>query len=227
MSAQDARCRRGSFKTFLGLSAVGALAVAMAGSAALGAHAQEKAEFANTDTRFLEVSRSVPGFGGAFIRDGSLHIWLTQPSSKLRDQAQAALIQSAGSEFDIENVQVHSADYSFDQLYEWHSAIIDVLSIDGVILTDIDDRSNRIRIAVESLEAQASLVEAELSEQGVPRAAVDIVAGSPVRAAPTTPLGGRLSRFWPTAVLVVTLIGFAFTLRRSLSRKRRSKQVVG
>jgi hypothetical protein len=77
-------------------------------------------------------------------------------------------------------VELRAADYGFAQLKRWHDELSPrVLALPGVVLTDIDERQNRLVIGVERAELSAQ-IEAELRQLGVPQAAARIVESEPV-----------------------------------------------
>ena len=71
-------------------------------------------------------------------------------------------------------VQVLPAKFGFLELKKWHDQLaMQVLEIPGLVLTDIDDATNRLLIGVESSEAR-DLVEQEAAALDIPRQAVEI-----------------------------------------------------
>lgn len=209
------------------------LVAVLCGSLSLEAHgmdgdasfsaAERKLSGDDSDSRFLKVSHEVPEFGGSYIDRGSLYIWLTRPTDELRDQARAELVSVGGTDFDADEVVALKAEYSFEQLYRWHNDAVDVLSIDGVVLTDIDERINRLVIEVEDPRKQEGQVEAELSESGVPRAAVNIVKGSPIQFAQTD--NRRLLAAAVAAVVLLVAVVVLLVRRRSRRQGVRSQSI--
>ncbi|HYZ90800.1 MAG TPA: hypothetical protein VFA34_00235 [Actinomycetota bacterium] len=191
---------------------LGGLLATIACALALPSSAQEG------DARFLEVTRRVPQFGGAYVEGESLHLWLTRPSQELQEKAVAALLEAVGSEFETDEIVLLKADYSFKQLYRWHQAATNVLSIDGVVFTDLNERKNRIDVGTQDPERHRSAIEAELSKSGVPLKVVRIVRADPMRPAPQPWLNDAALLLIVFAV--VLLIGAGSLLRASLRRHR-------
>lgn len=172
----------------------------------------------DSDSRFLAVSRKVPEFGGAYVTEGSVHLWLTKPTDELRDLARTALIEVVGVEFDTRNVVVLKAAYSFEQLYRWHDAAVGVLSIEGVVYTDINERTNHLEVGAENPVEQKASIEAKLSESEVPRAAVDIVKADPIYPVPNSQR--KYGYLLGAAVGIIVAAGLL--LRRVVSSRRRA-----
>jgi len=133
------------------------------------------------DDQLADVAKSVPGFGGMFIsEDGALELLLLEGT-------QASLAENAISAvFQLDavprgKVRVRPAQYGFVQLKQWHDAVsTDVLSLNGVVFTDLDESKNRLRIGVENSGMQKA-VENKLAVSGVPQEAVIIEVTDPVR----------------------------------------------
>ena len=136
------------------------------------------------DDRFAGVAQKVQEFGGLFLGDnGSIvYIYLTD-LSKQNDVELAIAEVLNDDRLAGKRVKVLQGQYGWLQLKDWHERMISVLSLPGVILTDIDESKNRLSVGIESLEVR-SAVEQVLAELTIPRAAVDIVVTEPIRAIP-------------------------------------------
>ncbi len=73
----------------------------------------------------------------------------------------------------VSELRVYQGQYDFLQLRELNRRMSSVLLIPGVVFTDIDERRNRLLVAVEHAATQAR-VEAALLQNNVPRDAVII-----------------------------------------------------
>ena len=140
------------------------------------------------DERFGQVAMRVPGFGGMYLAGNTLMVYLTNPS-----QAAAAVdaIQSvfgAGA-IPAAGVQFLPARYGFAQLAAWHARMGSLFSIPGVFLTDIDERTNTLKVGVTSAAA-APAVQTRLPLLGIPQAAVRVVPMQPFR--PTAALRDQI-----------------------------------
>lgn len=164
------------------------------------------------DDRFAATAEQVPAFGGLFYdHTGQLTIYVLESEPDVQ-QAVNAIMASLGHVdkrgLDLEAIRVLPARYNFAQLKQWHDRLFaPVFSVPGVVLTDVDEASNRVRIGVESLEAAAD-VEEKLAELGIPRQAVLVEQTEPIRALATLrdyvrPLQGGLQ---------ITFSGFLCTL---------------
>jgi hypothetical protein len=130
------------------------------------------------DEKFAKIAQSVPSFGGLFFDSHqNLNIYLT-------DQMQIASAQSEiasvlGISVPQANVRVLKGEYNFVQLKRWHDRLVDLFEIEGVVLTDIDETQNRLKVGVERAEL-ADFVAQELSKMGIPSQAVEIAVTEPV-----------------------------------------------
>ena len=78
-------------------------------------------------------------------------------------------------------VRILAGDYDFVELKQWRDGMnAEVLGLPGVILTDIDEVRNRLRVGVERADVVAA-VEDRLARFGVPREAVLIEVTQPIR----------------------------------------------
>jgi hypothetical protein len=138
---------------------------------------------ATLDERFAAIAQRVSGFGGMF-RDGDvLKVYLV-------DRGQGAAAERAIAEtfgprrIPARGVQVLQAQYPFLQLRAWQEQMGALFDLPGVILTDIDESTNRLEVGVDQ-PGTISAVEQELARLRIPRAAVNIVITEPVRYAAT------------------------------------------
>lgn len=166
---------------------------------------------------FLEVSTRVPEFGGAYLSEGALHIWLTVPTDANLLRAQRALRQFGGSDFESDKAVAHRGKYTFQQLHQWRGELTELVSIDGVTGTDIDERINRVVIGVDNPESLSSSLESQLSASDVPRDAVEVVQQDPLAQIP----GKTNFRPYFVVAIVATLLISALLLIRHRRRDRR------
>ena len=126
------------------------------------------------DDYFTYVTALSPSFGGMFLANGALNIYLKNPSEKAK--AVDAITAVFGRErIPAGGVQVLKGDYDFHQLKEWYNRIGSVFNIHGVVYTDIDERANRLTVGVEN-QAAAEAAQQQLATQRIPSAAVNIIA---------------------------------------------------
>jgi len=133
------------------------------------------------------IAREVPTFGGMYVDRPTLYVWLTDGGQSLDAAVEAIRRNWPTDKFENFTPVALRAKYSFLQLDAWHEQMDGVLSIDGAIYTDRDERNNRLTAEVEDLAAQGPAVEAELKRVGVPLAAVDIIQEEPILQAPALP----------------------------------------
>lgn len=130
------------------------------------------------DDQLHEVAEKVPGFGGMFLEEDILKVYLVNPEKK--SAAEEAIASVFGRErIPREGIQVLRGEYSFTQLKEWHNRMGGLFDIQGVFYTDVDESSNRLKVGVKSSDLSGP-VEKELKQQGIPRDAFIIEQTEPV-----------------------------------------------
>ena len=137
------------------------------------------------DRALLELNGEVSGFGGLFYdENGALNVYVQRGLSTLSEGALKEtfanyLARPVREDFSAQglaggsaqrDLEVLSGDYTFRDLLEWR-AQVDALGVEGVVLTDADERLNRVRVGVRDAAARADL-EARLAEQDIPLDAV-------------------------------------------------------
>jgi len=132
------------------------------------------------DDLFNEVVRRTAGFGGAYIEGDVLVVHLLVPVPAQRVVAENAFTAVFGRErIPSGGVRVLQGQYDFRQLKTWHDGMGSLFDIPGVIFTDIDERTNRLAVGVES-EDDFGAVEQELTRLGIPVAAVNLKITEPI-----------------------------------------------
>ena len=82
-------------------------------------------------------------------------------------------------------LQVLKGDFDYLTLDGWHNRVTpEALAIPGTVFTDLDERSNRVRIGVEDGTAEVG-VKRLLARLGIPAAAVIVERSAPIRLAAT------------------------------------------
>ncbi len=158
------------------------------------------------DDKLVEVNKGMPGFGGMFFDDnGDLNVYLVDAKEGLNPQAlavQKVQVESAitsvfGSELlsqgavQRDNLQgqalpkaaelkILKAQYDVAQLADWRTSANKTFDVPGVVFTDLDESSNRVRIGYTSTASRAQ-IETELTKQGVPLEAVIFEETEPVK----------------------------------------------
>jgi len=173
------------------------------------------------DDQFVAVAERIPEFGGAWVTDQEggrvLHVWLTEPSATRAEAAQRALVDEFGSHFADASVEPLQAQYSFMELKRWSDrAFPEVLAVPGVVFTDIDERRNRLLIALEDPSRHESAVRVKLEALDVPLRAVIIEQASPFERVSEQSNGG----FSWTAV-AIACVALSAAAGFAIHRKRR------
>jgi hypothetical protein len=151
-----------------------------AAQAALPAPAQGNAN--GLEKRFAELEQAVPGFGGYFIENGKLTAYVTSPGRSA--QARAALEPvlrelPANARQRVSEIQVRQGRYSFSQLARWRDKMPGVMGVRGVVLVDVDEAHNVIRVGVENAGLEQA-VRAQSRKAGVPDEAVVVSVHEPI-----------------------------------------------
>ena len=131
------------------------------------------------EQKFAELSLELPSFGGMFIdADDALTLYLADDVD--RQHAGPAIARVFGEKILAgRTLNVQPADFRYDDLSHHFPRAVQLMSNDGIVLTDIDERANRIHIGV--LDEQAlEWAEEQLHSAGVPRAMVTLEVIQPV-----------------------------------------------
>lgn len=145
-------------------------------SPALARSAAPGAAPLSADAALAEVNRAVPGFGGMYVDEaGTVNVWVRDPEAAPMDTLEKVFGES---------IRLHRGDYDFAQLAAWRDRARPVLGAAGVVLLDVDERSNRVRVGIaEGADTRraARAVRREMARRGVPAAAVEIAEVPEVR----------------------------------------------
>ncbi len=184
----------------------------------------------SSDDLYAEVGERVPQFAGLMADPTSegLVLLVTERYEGMVDDVRAAVLDVFPTSLfegrPWHNVTVLDAEYSFVQLKRWHDLLFaSVFNIEGVVLSSIDTRANRLKIAVEDLESQSPKVEEEIAENDIPRDAVIIEAGAAFQGNAASPQPPSSLKATPTKALVgiATLLFIAAVLIAALRFRRR------
>ncbi len=127
-----------------------------------------------------QLDQQIPGFGGFFVdRSGNPTVYLLAGASRgPAEQALAAFLRSRG--LAASQLRTVTAAYSHRQLETWFQRVSpEALAVAGSVFVDNDEASNRLRIGVEDLSAQAN-VHAALARLGIPTAAAVVEQAEPI-----------------------------------------------
>lgn len=151
------------------------------------------------DEVMSQISLRLPSFGGLYIADGQLVVYLTDLSKRsAATPAIEGFLFSLGSSRRerIRGVIFRPGQYTFQQLSFWRLQLEDRIDGSGIVYTDIDERENRVAFGVSSSAAKETLL--DLAEQlHIPAEAVEIRAAIPITEVATLqdyvrPLAGGL-----------------------------------
>ncbi len=152
----------------------------------------------------LDMARTIPGFGGFYIDPvAGPTVYLTDASRRPEaERALDAFLAQRG--MTKGKLQVRPAAYGYTQLDGGYQMARGALfAVPGVVLGDVDEGRNRVRIGVVSASAAAD-VRAELARQAIPAGAVlveqraPIAAMNPLRDRVRPLQGGLQINFFPT-----------------------------
>lgn len=151
-----------------GVVATGELAPVLSAEA-VGAVQPESEGPDTLDDAYAKVAREIPEFAGIAERDGKLSVLLTRPSLETARRARELLARLGQlPKRSPTVVTTEHADYGFGQLKDWYDRIAStVLTLPGVVMTDIDEARNRLYVGVADVR-QAAAVRLTATRNGVP-----------------------------------------------------------
>jgi len=157
------------------------------------------------DEKLIAVSKKIPEFGGMYIENGTLYVYMLDANKRFTAEQVEARINKIQSTItrvygenvlkqktqdrktsDVDritdqalNIKIVQGKYTILQLSEWRQVLKAVHSIPGVVFTDLDEKSNRLRIGLEPHTARSSINKI-LKNKNVPLNAVFIEETTPV-----------------------------------------------
>ncbi|MBI3450427.1 MAG: hypothetical protein HY049_16115 [Acidobacteria bacterium] len=131
------------------------------------------------DNLFVQIDARASGFGGLFLdENGEANVYLGESASRETTLAAVGdVLRAKGIE--AGTIHVLEARYDFSTLARFKAALGPVQNLPGVVFTDIDEATNRIRIGIER-GADRSAVEEVIAAAGVPEEAVMVDAAEPI-----------------------------------------------
>lgn len=194
-------------------------------------------ELRGLDAEFTRLAQEIPGFGGMFYDgDGRLNVFVAGDQSNRAAVTRALTNRVAGGlqvlakvSGGVDRMVVRDGEYDFAQLSRWHGQMRQVLGLDGVVFTDIDETRNRLRVGVDA-DAMVAPIQVALERFEVPTEAVDIEVTEPV--VPLTgstlqqrvqPFGGGLQLVFPNPMPgFVSLCTLGFNILHPAPGRRQS-----
>ncbi len=130
------------------------------------------------DARTCELARRFRGFAGAFVEGDQLVLTFAAPPPADIKKVRDAVVDDGDA---TEKTVVRRVRYGFCRLEGWYDELTEVVfQFEGVVATDIDERTNAIWIAVTDLETWAPRIEAAADDLNIPRTAVQIEEMEPI-----------------------------------------------
>lgn len=130
------------------------------------------------DDELAGIAAKAPGFGGMFFdEDGVLNVYLADPAQEAA--ARTAVAEAFGPRRPVPAVRVLKGEYDFRELAGWHALLPEVLALSGVVLTDIDEAHNRLRVGISDAGARDRVLGA-LDRLRIPRDAVLVEEADPI-----------------------------------------------
>jgi len=150
--------------------------------------APAQAPVGSLDDQFAAIARQVPGFGGLYVdQDGTMKVYMVGQKEPVNDNLISSLDDvitreiGGGERLAHSGVEVIEGQFSFLDLHSWHQELLPaVLSLPGVVFTDLDEKTNRLRIGVTESKEALEAVEKSLAGLSVPREAVLISETKPI-----------------------------------------------
>lgn len=137
------------------------------------------------DEQFMEIAGRVPAFAGLYV-DGDVYVIKVTDGSQ--DTAESARRAAADildhPELATGQIRPEAATYSWRQLFTWYQDFNEVLSWEGVVLTDIDEMGNAIEIAVSDLDRYGPRVRSLADANHIPTDALRVIESEPIRQVP-------------------------------------------
>jgi hypothetical protein len=139
------------------------------------------------DDRFAQLDQEFPGFAGFFVDDSQQRLMMrfARPIAaprlrQVQERAAAVLDEPYLLKLAPEAVP---AEFDFVELKRWYEPLAyQVMSLPGVVTSDIDERRNRIVIGVQSPASQATAVQQLIRRLDIPSDAVTIKQLAAIRA---------------------------------------------
>ncbi len=145
--------------------------------------AQAPSRAAASDDLFSEVAKLVPEFGGFFLdpKQDALIVNVTSRPDGIAERITQALREvyspDALDGLPLDNLILNDVLYNWLDLNEWYDRIRKeaATSIEGLVLTDINERSGRITLGLDDPSKSGAQIQAELERLSIPFDAVEVL----------------------------------------------------
>ena len=134
------------------------------------AAANDEAEGLLFDERMAIIADVVPEFGSLFIDEAArtLLVYVTERRPRIVADLRHALALAFPREALPARIRLLDGRFSFDQLHRWHGRAVQLFgTMEEVMMLDIDDRTNQMKIGLDSTGAEHE-VAAQLADMGIP-----------------------------------------------------------
>jgi hypothetical protein len=119
------------------------------------------------DDDFAKIAELVPGFGGIFFDGKRLSVYLLNPADQEIARIALQTVLRENRPF-----LVRQGSYGFQDLARWRETVRGALELPGVLLTDVDEARNRVRIGVVDEDARVRVLQWFLSTSVPPNATI-------------------------------------------------------
>ncbi len=149
------------------------------------------------DDVFGRIADEIPEFAGIYYVDDVLHINVTSQNPTLNQSVLSAVENEFGAVRDSKPQVVYdTVEYGYTQLLEWYGPFRNIaFSFEEVTGTTIDEKNNKLKVGVATLDSKP-VVEEALVKEGIPFDVIEIQEIAPFQAESlsdyTRPLVGGL-----------------------------------
>lgn len=166
----------------------------------------------------MAVAAVVPGFGGYFLdENGTPTVYLADAAQRpAAEAALGAFLASRG--FAASDLAVRQGVFEYAQLEAWYRlARPAAFAVPGIVLGDVDEGQNRIRLGVTDAGAAAAVL-AAVTAAGVPSAALIVEQRAPIATLATLRdrvrpvVGGLQINFFPTPTTMPQVVSLLCTI---------------
>lgn len=144
------------------------------------------------DDKLVRIAGQLPGFGGMFFdENGVLNVYMKEhPANatalrEVQGQVVTAITEVMGRHFfaqargprggpakqalpeQAEEIKILKGEFDVLQLAAWRKSLGQVLSMPGIVFTDLDERQNRLTVGIEASTVRES-IEAQVNALGIP-----------------------------------------------------------
>lgn len=122
------------------------------------------------DSRMAELEKDIPGFGGVFMRDGTLTIYVVPDRTNLSqtlEERKTILGSHVGPHRLDKGLVVLEGQYTYSELAAVKNHITPLLEKSlGMTLVGVDDKTNRVSVGIETADMEEK-IRTEISQLGI------------------------------------------------------------